>query len=555
MGKLADLYYTYKLNRQGDSMLHEQLSLSDLSGNNNLILLTLFGKAVTNLSPLATDESFNNVVNFIQKGIDYARSQNMYDYVAIGYSRMANILTNRGQNDKALASAQLAVNELPNINSDSIKANVYIELGNAYQAKGESVSACKNYNNAYDIALKLKSIPLESEIYHCYSEMYHTLGKDELAKDELKKSLELDKSNNYGEGLIRDYYDLGRITDQKGYIDKAIALSDSLHIYKYILEAKSLMFFYYMVDERNADKCFNYLKSEPDVRESFENIGVANYYRTKGQVFLYSNKPDSALYYFKLAEYDFVNSFGEKLSRALFREIAESYRMLNDPEHAIAYDQKVLAISLKMNDVKEIAPVSAKLSKLYEQQGDFKQAFIFSKQANQYKDSVLKLSEASDLAFLGIERENKKHESELREAARVENNRINVQYMAISIEISIVFIAMLIIGMFPVSKLTIRLLGYFFFISLFEFIVMIIDNTLLLKAVHGEPLKLWMVKIFLIALLVPFQHFLEHNLIKVLQSRKLLEARTKLSVKKWLFKVKKPVEPSQLDIEKDTAVL
>ena len=568
LGKLANLYYTYKLTRQGDSVLHDQLLVAELSDNNELILSTLFGDAIANLSVTASTESFDNTLKFIEKGINYAKSGNQYDYIALGYSRMANVLTKRGQYEKALYNANLAIQGLPNVISDSIKAVVYIESGNAYLAKGEIVSACTNYNNAFDIALRMKSVPLQSDIYHCFSEMYHALGNDDVAIAELKKSLALNRENNYPERIIRDYYDLARITGEKFYIERSISLSDSLHSNKYLLQAKSLMFYYYMVIEKNSDKTLHYLEMEPDVKESCMNIGIGNYYRTIGQVFLYSEKPDSALYYFKLAEPDFVNYYGEKLSRALFLEMAECYEKLHQIPAAIEYYTSALTISKKMNDAKEIAPISASLSDLYEKQGNYEQAFLFSKQSIQYKDSLRNLSKARDIALLGVERENRKHDEEVRQYENKLNNKRNLQYMLISIAICVIFIGMLIMGMFPVSKVTIKMLGYFFFISLFEFIVLVID-TFLHKITHGEPLRIWLIKIFLIAMLVPFQHFLEHGLIKFLESRKLLEARTKFSLKKWFYKVKKPApvmvaattapgaEAADVEagFEKDTAVL
>ena len=48
---------------------------------------------------------------------------------------------------------------MPYIKSDSIKAVLYIELGDTYKDKGEAVSACTNYNSAFDIALKIKYVP------------------------------------------------------------------------------------------------------------------------------------------------------------------------------------------------------------------------------------------------------------------------------------------------------------------------------------------------------------------------------------------------------------
>ena len=554
LGQLADLYYTFKLNKQGDSVLKEQLLLAELSDNNNLVLLALFGTAITNISEFASAESFNNIISFLEKGIYFAKSQNRYDYLAIGYTRLANVQRKRGNLDQALYQANQALQIIPNIKNDSIKAIVYIELGNSYVAKGEAVSGVRNFNNAFDIALKLKSVPLQSEVYHCFSEMYLvSLKNNDLAKEFLKKSLKLNKEKNYAEGQIRNYYDLSRVTEEVTYLKKAIALSDSLHHYKYLLEAKILMLYYYFIVDKNSDKALQYLEKEPDIKESYVNAGVGNYYLIKGYIYFFTNQFDSALNYFKLAEYDFIKNFDDKRSRTLFNYIADSYKGLYDLPNATAYYIKALNLSKKTNDVKFIAPILNSLSAIYEQQGEYKQAFYYSKQAKQYNDSLAELSQARDIALLDIERENRQHAEELRQEQQRINNKRNMQYMAITIAIALIFILILIIGMFPISKLTIRLLGYIFFISLFEFIVLLI-YTFVYKITHGEPLKIWLIKIVVIALLVPLQHFLEHKLIKFLESRKLLKARTKFSIKKW-WQNKKLAPVKEDNFEEGTAVL
>lgn len=105
--------------------------------------------------------------------------------------------------------------------------------------------------------------------------------------------------------------------------------------------------------------------------------------------------------------------------------------------------------------------------------------------------------------------------------------------------------------MFPVSKLVIKIFGYIYFICVFEFIILLIEHSVLHPITHGDPLKLWLLKIVLIAMLVPIQQFVEHNLIKFVQSRKLHHARTKWLervqdaksrfVAKWKAKKKTPV--------------
>ena len=556
LGKLANLYYTYKLNTKGDSVLHEQLLIAELSDNNNLILAALFGEAITNISESATAESYDKTVAFLQKGIDYAKSQGQYDYTSLGYIRMANIMRSRGQTDKALYNATQALQLLPNINSDSIKAEVYIELGNSYLAKGEAVSAVRNYNNAFDIALKLKSIPLQSNIYHSFAEMYLIfLESPDIAKDFLKKSLKIDKEHNYLEGLIRDYYDLARVTYEKIYLEKSIKLSDSLNYNKYILQAKRLMLNYYIIVEKNSYKALHYLEAEPDLKESYINPGMGNYYQKVGHIFYYSQKFDSALNYYKLAEYDFLKNFDDNRTNSLFKNIASTYQKINEIPHAIAYYLKSLLLSKKLKDIRSIVSISTALSIIYEQKGDFQQAFMYSKNAKENKDSLDKLSKARDIALLDVDRETRRHEDELRREEEKLYDKRYLQYMLITIVIVIVFIVMLVIGMFPVSKITIKMFGYFFFISLFEFIVLLIDNSFLANLTHNEPLKLWMIKIVLIASLVPLQHFMEHSLIQFLESRKLLKARTHFSFKTLWNRLKKPAPVTDAGIEEDTAVL
>ena len=155
---------------------------------------------------------------------------------------------------------------------------------------------------------------------------------------------------------------------------------------------------------------------------------------------------------------------------------------------------------------------------------------------------------------MGVERENKKHQQALLDQQKRENNNRNIQYFGITLTLLVVFFIMLFVGSFPVSPLTIRVMGFFFFISLFEFIVLIIDNLILFRPFHNAPFKLWLVKIGLIAILAPFQHFLENGIIRLLVSRKLIAARTSISPAAWWRNLKQRF--SQIKhIEQDEAVL
>src|SRR5690242_4269303 len=64
LGKLANFYYVFKMNSQGDSVLHQQLLVAEISNDSSLILQALFGEAILNIAPSATSESFNKTIRF-----------------------------------------------------------------------------------------------------------------------------------------------------------------------------------------------------------------------------------------------------------------------------------------------------------------------------------------------------------------------------------------------------------------------------------------------------------------------------------------------------------
>jgi hypothetical protein len=78
-------------------------------------------------------------------------------------------------------------------------------------------------------------------------------------------------------------------------------------------------------------------------------------------------------------------------------------------------------------------------------------------------------------------------------------------------------------GFIRVSTTVIRILGFFSFILLFEFIVLIADNYIH-AVTHGEPWKVLTIKIGLAAILVPLHHLLEKKAIKYLMRRQITGA-------------------------------
>ena len=557
--QLADYYSLFKLNSQADSTLKKALIIAELSNDKDLVFKSLFSNNVSLVNPWNSKETFEQIINYIKKGIDYSQDLKRNDYVALAHIRLAGIYRKRNLYDDALQQTTLAVTALDNIKADSIQCILYIEIGDIFLGKDDAISAYKNYNNAFAIAYKFKNIPLQSEIYHHFSELYQSLENDDMAKKNLLASLDLDNKNNYKEGLLKDYLDLGRLTDDTDYTSKTFRLANELNSERYKEYSKRVMFAWYMVREKNSLKTLEYFNNNPSLQQYFKNQGIANSYWNMGNIYFYGGEFDSARHYYKVAEYELNKNYDDGIRLSIFTSLAETYMRSNKTELAKNYYEKAFDLCKAKNNVSSLTLVSESLSKIYEARSDFRKAFYYDKQADSCNIILNGKSAKDKVVLLEVERENKQRENDLVELQQKIDRQYNLQIMAITILLAGTFLLMLFVGMFPVSKITIRMLGYFAFISLFEFIVLLLD-PFIIKLTDGEPLKIWGVKIVLIALLVPFQHFLEHNLIKFLSSQKLFTLRQRFSFKsskalKQIEHSANNIETTGNNIEEDTAVL
>lgn len=554
LGELAEYYSIFKLESLADSVLRKALFIAEVSSDKELILSILFNNKVTNLNIWSSKETFERSINFVNKGLQFAQEQNRPEFIALAYIRLAGIYRKRNLYNEAFQQATQAFTALASKEADSLKCVLFCELGDIYIANGEAVPAYKNYNNAFDLAYKQKYTQLQSEIYHRYSELYRFFGDDETGKKYILQSLELNTKNHYQEGLFKDYIGLAKITNERAYIDKAIVLSNELNSDRYKLSARRLLYFWYMVEGKNSEQTFNYLFSNPDLVQLIKNPGLANYYWQLGDIYRYSEKSDSALHFYKKAESELTTSYDNGIKFTIYLAMAETYLQNKDSSIAQIYFEKAFGISKLINKVKYLPAISSQLGMLHSKYADYKQAYFYARQADS-ANKLLQSNAAKDkVMLLQVDREDKQRENDLLELAKKTKRKHNLQVMSITLVITGIFAFMLFLGMFAVSKTTIRMIGYFAFISLFEFIVVLLDHTIV-SISDGEPIKIWGLKIMLIASMVPFQQYLEHKLISFLQSRKLLEARQRFSLKNWWYRLQKKAPVQDAVVEKDTAEL
>lgn len=546
MERLAEFYYIYKAGEKGDSVLQAALTIAEMANDKNLILHVFFGEALNQVSSWSSKQTFERALSFAEKGIRHARETGNNDIEAFAYLRKASLLRKRGAWDDALKDANLALTSMVDSENDSLLIAINLETGQNHLAKAEYLSAYKNFNNAYDLAYRIGDVKLQSEAFHCFADLYWAFDDKDLAKLNLLKSVDLNTRSKNIEGLLNDYVDLYRLLEKPEYlveVDRLAKLTKS-EFQKYF--NKRLVFSSLMVVKKDYRAGLKFLEDNEGLKQALLNPGMGNYYFNIGHLYYYAGKADSAMYYYKLAEPDLTTSYDGGVAASFYYQFGRGLALSKDYKAAATYYLK--ALDYFKTDIKTSKYLTDSLRKLYVAMGDYNQAYQHTLQFNFLNDSLRKLEKQRDFVYLEFEREKKMYEKDMADVKSAEIRTRNLQYMGISLATVLFFIVLIFIGMFPTSRWSMKMLSFFAFICLFEFIILLID-TWLHNLAHGEPLKIWLAKVGIIAILLPLHHYLDHLSFKFLSSHKLEKLRQQFSVKRIISKIK-VVAPE--DVAKNT---
>jgi hypothetical protein len=543
LGQLAEYFYANKNFEKGDSLIEKQIMLAEATLNPQLILQTYFSNAGFLSTKSNTIDRTKNTEEYIKRALAYAKATDHVDYSAMAYANLAALKYTDGQITEAFKNANLAFTTASNTDNDSAKVICAIQLGNIYQQRSDILMAFKIFTNAQNIAVLPGNETLLSLVYHAMANLYKKLGQEEIAKKYIHQSLAINKNEKNISGQINDYIFLAKLnnyTAGKAYLQEAVMLADSLQNVALNIESEKILFVHMMMKE-SAEVMITYLERNPELKNVYINTGPDYINWMLGEIYLYGGKKaDSALYYFKKAEASFSSGYDLSTRKNFFSEFADCYQLLKNTPLAITYYLKLFNLSKAASDLRSLKNCTNELKNLYQVQGDYKQAYTYSVLHENYKDSVDLLGKERDFALLEIENVAKQEQRDADLAKEKLRRKYNLQYMLITIIVATAFVLMIMIGMFKVSAFTIRLMGFLSLIFFFEFIILILDNWIH-HLTHGEPWKIWLIKIGIISFLLPVHHFLEHKLIRYLLSRHLITIRSRLSFSKIFGKKRKPL--------------
>lgn len=536
LSKLAGFYMNLN-NQLSDDYGNKMLEIAELSRDRSLIVRALLHNADRQFNSNGSQEGLNKARTYAERAFAIAKANNNEADMAWSHILLARAARNGGSYDKALNHNNLALS-LASSQDDSLKIAAHISLGNTYMVREEKLLAFRNYLQALNLADELKQYESLRSAYYTMADFYLDLNDHEKAKDFLFKIQRITYEYNKPYDRLNLYNAIGRIyTAQKQFdmankfYEKSMMLADTLKLEVVKLNAHFNIINQYLANNQG-EKMLEFMKTKPELKHFLEKGNLEHYlHHVYAMAYMDMRRYDSADYYFKKAEAGFLAKTNRSSQYELFTDYATYYTKVGNAKKALEYWMKAKQISDERRDLGMQKEVVQHLDTVYQMLGDYRNAYHYNTLYHTYRDSLEKLSTEKDLLLLEVENENRRKERE----ALVEQEALrewhNIQYMGITAAIIAVFIFLVMLGLFTVSKTTVRILGFFAFIFLFEFIILIADNKIH-HWTHGEPWKILAIKIVLISILLPFHHYLEKRVINYLTSRKMIELDRKTLLSK-----------------------
>jgi len=526
-GELAE-YYIGIDNKRSEDFGKKMLETAESSRDRKLIILAMLKRAGNFYDNGNTQEFVRKGTEFSQNALDMARNSNLEELMAWCYIYLSRGARANGEIEKGLGYSNHAMSLSISIKSDSLKVSAYNSLGSSYLYKKEKLLAYRNYLAALDLAEQTNKYELVKNCYLRMIDFNRSLENWDRAKDyQFRLDSMARKNNRYYDVLIgynsmgalyagAKQYDFARM-----YYDKAIALSDTLEFRIYKLNSYLSIVNLYLMSNQYKE-ALAYFEEKKELRDFLNTAGMGYLLdQGYGSLYTYVGKYDSAAYYFKKAE-PYFETYGTKPYKFFFYTTYSDYfKKTGDFKQAIHYWEKAEAIGKQINSFDMIIMAAANLDSLNTMTGDYQKAYLYKTLHDKYRDSVDNLTKEKDLLMAEVDSE--KQRAEKMQAARMEETRRrhNLQYMGITAAIASIFILLVMAGAFRVSAQTIKIIGFFAFIFLFEFIILLADNQIH-HLTHGEPWMVLAIKIVLIAMLLPLHHWLEEKAVHYLTSKSIL---------------------------------
>jgi hypothetical protein len=529
--KLAELAYYYSDylgdKAAADSVCQKSIDLAEASYRPGLLLLAYNRYIECVDAGLYPDKALGYALEAVKLG----KLENKPGLEWRSYSNLVAVYLSGYKYDKALGCSYQALAIADALEDAKLKSESYLLIGQSLEGNNQKIEAFRNYLNATALAEKINSKALLKKCYSQLSAFYNSnklydkaiiyklRQVDLISNEQPVDSVELMWAQYYLQVInVNSNNNKLNATSMQDVLDFAIRTNNTrLKNYEIALYRSYLI----QADKINQLYTF-YNKQYPEELLRLSRENPALYFRLLAYFNEEENRPDSAYMNLLKAE-KLIESDPNKILRSNFyQRFGQFFVRQRKPKEAISKYLESYNLANEASYFEYMLSSSKNLQELYAEIGDYKNAYTYSALNKALADSINLLTQNDQLLMLEIDHET--HQREL--AAEQENEqthrRHNIQYTAITIITITMFIVLLMLGSLKVPSWTIKMLGFFSFILLFEFIIMIADHKIY-EITANEPWKILLIKIGLIAFLLPFHHWIEKKVIHFLIEKKLIK--------------------------------
>lgn len=529
---------------KGDSVGNELIMYAEESRDRELMIKAYMSNGVRCSYFRGRKEYSSKAIGYFEKALAIAVQNGFEDHAGAALLQLAEVNLVIPDKDKALKLAEEAYSRISNVKNDSLVAESHNTYGKVYLSRNDKILALRHFLTALRLAEEMKANDLPSKrmkaelkrnAFLNLSNFYAGIEDYDKAIDYHTQAYDMlndipDKRVPYQRAM--DINSIGNLYSSKKnfelairYFERSISMADSLKFQNLKIPGYiSLLNQYLRMDQ--PQKALDYLNSA-------QGSGLKNYLAAMGMsgvidqaygfVYTEMNQLDSGLNYLNRALPYFESNMNAGAKLGIYLQLAKAFDKRNDNRKAIEYYEKSKNLA-EANGLLEVAiTASKKLDSVYTRMGDYKTASRYAGVYYVYKDSLAGINKEKELAQVEAADEQQRLARQLKEEQEIKRRRNNIQYMSIIIGIIILFITLVVLGMFKVSATLIRAMGFFVFLLFFEFIFLVFKKNIY-SITQGEPWKDLAFMIALAALLVPLHHWLEHKVLHYLTSHNRLTA-------------------------------
>lgn len=366
-----------------------------------------------------TAKSLRNINHFLIK--DYADSiqsvvqKEPNDYKAIGHITYGIYYNSINNDSLSFRNYNTSINLLKNSKTDSLFVSAYSGLGNYYKHVGDYPKSLKNLLTALKMAEKVKDSVM-------IGGMYANLGQLYLQKDELKQAniylvnaINYLQNNKKSPHYLIAIHTMANLQGMSGNIEEALK-----------------------IDEEGLKLC-SLLKSD--------NL-KATFLDNKANCFMFSNRLDSARYYFNAClKLDLISKNEKQISDS-YANLAQLAVFSKNPSEVISFAEKSITTAEKVNYNPGILKAYKLLIDFYKERSDFKNAYEYTEKYNSvYKNLINERKEIAAAEFKTVYETEKKEKELLISKNKIAQNELEIKKKNTQFQIlSLVLVALIAIG-------------------------------------------------------------------------------------------------------------